>query len=158
MTPWTAAHQASLSITNSQSLLKLMSHQVGDAIQPSHPLLSTSPSAFNLSQHQDLFKCCIRWPKYWGFSFSISPSNEYAGRISFRMDWFDLLVVKVTLKSLLQHHSSKPQVFKIRVVENEFQFFCFPLFMWLLKQIEFYGASYYISSPPEPCRPSQCLQ
>ena len=82
-------------------------HQVGDAIQPSHPL--SSPSlAFNLirvfSKESVL---CIRWPKYWSFSFSISPSNEYSGLISFRIDWFDLLAVQGTLKSLLQHHSSK---------------------------------------------------
>ena len=83
-------------------------HWVGDAIQPPHPLLSPSPSAFNLSQHQGLSNelvLCIRWPKYW--SFSISPSNEYSGLISFRIDWFDLLAVQGPLKSLLQHHSSK---------------------------------------------------
>ena len=82
---------------------------VGDAIQPSHPLSSPSPPVFNLSQHQGLFQAliqvlCIRWPKYW--SFSISPSNEYSGLISFRIVWFDLLAVWGTLKSLLQHHSS----------------------------------------------------
>ena len=80
------------------------------AIQPSHPLLSPSPPAFNLSQHQDLFQGVslrIRWPKYWSFSLSISPSNEYSGLISFRMDWFDLLAVQGTLKSLLQHHNLK---------------------------------------------------
>ena len=80
------------------------------AIQPSHPLLSTSPPAFNLSQHQDLFQGVslrIRWPKYWSFSLSISPSNEYSGLISFRMDWFDLLAVQGNLKSLLQHHNLK---------------------------------------------------
>ena len=84
-------------------------HQVGDAIQLSHPLSSTSPPAFNLPQHQGLFQwvsSCIRWPKYWSFSFSISPSNEYSGLTSFRMDWLDLLAVQGTLKSLLQHHSS----------------------------------------------------
>ena len=71
-------------------------HQVNDAIQPSHPLSSPSPLAFNLSQHQVLFKAalCIRWPKYWSFSFSISPSDEYSGLISFRMDWLDLLAVQ----------------------------------------------------------------
>ena len=85
-------------------------HRVGDAIQPSHALLSPSPPAFNLSQHQGLFNelvLCIRWPKYWSFSFSISLSNEYSGLISFRIDWLDLLAVQGTLKSLLQHHSSK---------------------------------------------------
>ena len=89
-------------------------HQVSDAIQPSHPLLSPSPSTFNLSQHQGLFQwltvLCIRWPNYWRFSFSISPSNEYSGLISFRMDWLDLLAVQGTLKSLLQHHSSKASI------------------------------------------------
>ena len=82
-------------------------HQVGDAIKPSHPLLSPSSPAFNLSQQQGLH---IRWPKYWSFSFSISPSNEYSGLISFRMEWLDLLAVQGTLKSLLQHHSSKASI------------------------------------------------
>ena len=77
-------------------------HCLGYVIQPSHPLSSPSPSAFNFSQHEGLF----RWPKYCSFSFNISPSNEYSGLISFRMDWFDLLV-QGTLESLLQHHSSK---------------------------------------------------
>ena len=88
-------------------------HWVGDAIQPSHPLLSPSPPAFNLSHHQGLFNesaLHIRWPKYWSFSFNISPSNEYPGLISFRMDWLDLLAVQGTLKSLLHHHSSKASV------------------------------------------------
>ena len=87
-------------------------HRVGNAIQPSHPLLSPSPPAFNLSQHQGLFqgvRSSIRLPKYW--SFSISPSSEYSGLISFRMDWLDLLAVQGTLKSLLQHHSSNHQFF-----------------------------------------------
>ena len=85
-------------------------HRVGDAIQPSHPLLSPSPLAFNLSQHQSLSNesvLHIRWSKYWSFSFSISPSNEYSGLISSRIAWLDLLAVQGTLKSLLQHHSSK---------------------------------------------------
>ena len=88
-------------------------HRVGDAIQPSHLLLSPSPPTFNVSQHQGPFKesvLCIRWPKYWSFSFSISPSNEYSGLISFRMDWLDLLAVQGTLKSLLQHHNSKASI------------------------------------------------
>ena len=87
----------------------------GDAIQPSHPLLSCSSPAFNLSQHQGLFKwvsSSIRWPKYWSFSFSISPTNEHPGLISFRMDWLELLAVQGALKSLLQHHSSKASVFQ----------------------------------------------
>ena len=85
-------------------------HWVSDAIQSSHPFLSPSPPAFSLSQHQGLFQWIgshIRWPKYWSFSLRISPSNEYSGFISFRMDWLDLLAVQGTLKSLLQHHSSK---------------------------------------------------
>ena len=86
---------------------------ISDAIQPSHPLSSPSPPAFNLSQHQvfsneSVFH--IRWPKYWSFSFSITPFNEYSGLTSFRMDWLDLLTVQGTLKSLLQHHSSKASI------------------------------------------------
>ena len=90
-------------------------HWVGDAIQPSHPLLSPSPPAFNLSQHQVFSNesaHCFRWPKYWSFSFSISPSNEYSGLIAFRIDWFDLLAVQGTHKSLLQHHSSKASILR----------------------------------------------
>ena len=86
-------------------------HRVGDAIQPSHSLSSPSPPAFNLSQHHRVFSSesalCIRWPKYWSFSFSVSPSNEHSGLISFRMDWLDLLVVQGTLKSLFQCYNSK---------------------------------------------------
>ena len=110
VTPWTAARQAALSITNSRSSPKLMSIDVGDAIQPSHPLSpllllsSIFPSIRVFSNESVLL---IRWPKYWGFSFNISPSSEYSGLISFRMDWLDLLAVQGTLKSLLQHHSSK---------------------------------------------------
>ena len=88
-------------------------HRVGDAIQPSHPLSSPSPPAPNPSHHQGLFNeltLCMRWPQYWSFSFSISPSSEYPGLISFRMDWLDLLTVQGTLKSLLQHHSSKASI------------------------------------------------
>ena len=112
-TPWTAAHQASLSITNSQSLLKLTSIQ---SVLPSnhlilcHPLLLL-PSIFpsiNIFSNESVLR--IRWPKYWSLSFSISPSNEYSGLISFRMDWFDLLTVQGILKSLLQHHSSKTSI------------------------------------------------
>ena len=108
--PWTAACQASLSITNSWSLPKLMSNE---SVMPSnhlilcHPLLllpSIFPSIRVFSYESAL---CIRWPKYWNFSFNISPSNEHTGLISFRMDWLDLLAVQGTLKSLLQHHSSK---------------------------------------------------
>ena len=88
-------------------------YQVGDAIQPSHPLSFPSPPTFNLSQHQGLFSksvLCIKWPKYWSFSFSISTSNEYSGLIFLRIDWFYLLAVQGTLKSLLQHHSSKASI------------------------------------------------
>ena len=90
-------------------------HRVSDAIQPSHPLSSPSPPAPNLSQHQSLFHestLLMRWPKYWSFSFSIIPSKEIPGLISFRMDWLDLLAVQGTLKSLLQHHSSKASVLR----------------------------------------------
>ena len=110
VTPWTAAHQASLSFTISQSLLKLMSIE---SVMPSnhlilcHPLFllpSIIPSIRVFSNESVL---CIRWPEYWSFSFSISSSNEYSRLISFRMDWFDLFAFQGTLKSLLQHHSSK---------------------------------------------------
>ena len=88
-------------------------HRVSDAIQPSHPLSSPSPPAPNPSQHQSLSNestLLMRWPKYWSFSFSIIPSKEIPGLMSFRMDWLDLLAVQGTLKSLLQHHSSKASV------------------------------------------------
>ena len=109
-TPWTAACQASLSITNSWSLLKLMcmeSEMPSNYLILCHPLLllpSIFPSTRGFSNKSVL---CIRWPKYCSFSFSISSSNEYSRLISFRIDWFDLLAVQGTLKSLLQHHSSK---------------------------------------------------
>ena len=99
-------------------LAQLHVHWIGDAIQSSHLLLPPSP-ALSLSQHHGLFRSrlffnesalCIRWPKYWSFSFSISPSNEYSGLISFRIDWLDLLAVQETHKSLLQHHSSKASI------------------------------------------------
>ena len=88
-------------------------HRVSAAIQPSHPLSSPFPPSFNLSQHQGLSNesvLHIRWPKYWSFSFSISPSDVYSGLISFRIEWLDLLAVQGTLKSLLHHHSSKASV------------------------------------------------
>ena len=88
-------------------------HWVGDAIQPSHPLSSTSPPAFNLSSIRVFSSesvLHIRWPKYWSFSFNISPSSEYSRLLSFRMDWLDLLAVQGALKSLLQHHSSKASI------------------------------------------------
>ena len=90
-------------------------HQIGDAIQPSHPLSSPSPPAFNHSQHQSLSNesvLCIKWPKYWSSSFSTSLSNEYSGLISFRTDWFDFFAVQGTLKSLIQHHSSKASILR----------------------------------------------
>ena len=94
-------------------------HRVSDAIQPSQPLSSPSP-AINLSQHIRVFfnesVLHIRWPKYWSFSFSVSPSNEYSGLISFRMDWLDLFAVQGTPKSLLQHHSSKASIEYLLVI------------------------------------------
>ena len=91
-------------------------HRVSDAIQPSHPLSSPSPLALNLPSirvFSDESALCIRWPKYWSFSFHISPSNEHPGLISFRMDWLELLAVQGTLKSFLQHHSSKASIFQV---------------------------------------------
>ena len=113
VTPWMAACQASLSITNSRSLLRLMSIE---SVMPSnhlivcHPFLLL-PSVFpriRMFSNESAF--CIKWPKYWSFSFSISPSNDYSGLISFRIDWFDLFAVQGTLRSLLQHHSSKASI------------------------------------------------
>ena len=113
-TQWTEALQASLSITNSRSLLKLMAIE---SVMPSNhlilcPPLLLLPSIFpsiRVFSNESAFH--IRYPKHWSFSFSIIPSNEYSGLISFRMDWFDLLAVQGTLKSLLQHHRSKYQLF-----------------------------------------------
>ena len=116
MTPWTAAHQASLSITNYWNLLKLMSIEsvmsstTRGGVIFCHPLLllpSISPSIRDFSNESVLH---IRWPKYWSFSFSISPSNDYSGLISFRIDWLDLLAVQGTPKSFLQHHTSKASI------------------------------------------------
>ena len=114
-TPWTAAHQASLSFLISWSLLKLVSIE---SVMPSnhlilcHPLLLL-PSIFpSIRFFAKELVLCIRWPKYWSFSFSISPYNEYSGLISFRMDWLDLLAVQGTLRSLLQHHSSKASILR----------------------------------------------
>ena len=114
-TPWTAACQASLSITNSQSLLKLMSTEL---VMPSNHLIFCSPlllppsiiPTIRVFSNESVLH--IRWPKYWSFSFSINPSNEYSGLISFRMDWLDLLAVHGTLKSLLQHHRSKASILR----------------------------------------------
>ena len=115
MTPWTAAHWASLSITNSWSLLKLVSIE---SVMPSNHLilhrpLLLLPSIFpTIRVFPSESVLHIRWPKYWSFSFNISPSSEHPGLISFRMDWLDLLAVQGTLKSLLQHHSSKASVLR----------------------------------------------
>ena len=109
--PWTAVHQASLSITNSWSLLKLMSIK---SVMPlnclilCHPLLLPPSIFIRVFSSESILH--IRWPKYWNFSFNISPSSEHPGLISFRMDWLDLLAVQWTLKSLLQHHSSKASI------------------------------------------------
>ena len=113
-TPWITARQASLSITNSQSLLKLM--PIMSVIPSSHLILCRPllllPSRFpNIGVFSNEWVLRIRWPKYWSFSFKISPSNEHPGLISFRMDWLDLLAVQGTLTSLLQHHSSKASIF-----------------------------------------------
>ena len=115
VTSWTAACQTYLSITNSQSLLKFMSIK---SVMPSnhlilcHPLLM--PSIFSsIRVFSSESVLLIRWPKYWSFSFSISPSNEFLGLISFRMDWVDLLAVQGTLKSLLQHHSAKASILRL---------------------------------------------
>ena len=112
-TPWTAAHQASLCITNSWSLLKLMSIE---SVMPSNHLILRQPllllpsmfPSIRVFSNESALR--IRWPKYWSFSFNISPSNEHPGLISFRMDWLDLFAAQGTLKSLLQHHSSKASI------------------------------------------------
>ena len=114
-TPWTAACQASMSITNFQSSSKLMS--IESVIPSSHlilcpHLLLLSPIPPSIRVFSNESTLCIRWPKYWSFSFSISPSNEHPGLISFRMDWLELFAVQGTLKSLLQHHSSKASKFQ----------------------------------------------
>ena len=110
--PWTAAHQASLSITNSQNLLKLMSV---DSVMPTNHLILCCPlllpSIFpSIRVFPNKSVVCIRWLNYWSFSFNISPFNEYSGLISFRMDWLDLLVVQGTLKCLLQQNNSKASI------------------------------------------------
>ena len=114
-TPWTAARQASLSITNSWSSLKLTSIE---SVMPSshliicHPLLLLPPIPPSIRFFSNESTLYMRWPKYWSFSFSISPTNEHPGLISFRMDWLDLLAVQGTLKSLLQHHSPKASILR----------------------------------------------
>ena len=114
-TPWMAARQASLSITNSWSSLKLMS--IGSVMPSSHlilcrPLLLLPPIPPSIRVFSNKSTLRMRWPKYWSFSFSISPSKEHPGLISFRMDWLDLLAFQRTLKSLLQHHSSKASILR----------------------------------------------
>ena len=115
VTPWIAAHQASLSITNSRSLFKLM---FIESVMPSNHLILCCPLLLPLSIFSSIrvfsneSVLCIRWPKYWSFSFSISLSDEYSGLISFKMDWLDLLEVQGTLKSLLQHHSVKASILR----------------------------------------------
>ena len=112
-TPWIAARQASLSITNSQSSPKLMS--IKSVMPSSHlilwrPLFLLHPIPPSIGVFSNESTLCMRWPKYWSFSFSISPSNEHPGLVSFRMNWLDLLAVQGTLKRLLQHHSSKASI------------------------------------------------
>ena len=133
MTPWTAACLAFLSITNSQSLLKFMSIE---SVMPSKYLilccpLLLLPSVFpGIRVFSNESVLCIRRPQYWSFSFSISPSNDYSGLISFRIDWFSLLIVQGTLKSLLQHHSSKASIlwhsvfFMVQNVATLYHFNC----------------------------------
>ena len=128
-TPWTVACQASLSITNSQSLFKLMS--IESVMSYNHlilcrPLLLLSSIFPTIRVFSNESVLHIRWPKYWSFSFSIRPSNEYSGLIFFRMDWLDLLAVQVILKSLLQHHSSKASILWRSA------FFIVQLSQWLL--------------------------
>ena len=115
VTPWITAPQASLPINNSRSLLKLMS--IESVMPSSHlilcrPLLLLPPIPPSIWVFSNESTLCMRWPKYWSFSFSISPSNEHPGLIFFRMNWLDLLAVQVMLKSLLQHHSSKASIFR----------------------------------------------
>ena len=115
VTPWTTAHQASLTITNSWRQLKLMS--IALVMPSSHlilfcPLLLMLSTFISIRAFTNESVLCIRWPKYWSFSFSISPSNEYSGMICFRMDWLDLLEVQGTLRSLLPYHSSKASILR----------------------------------------------
>ena len=116
VTPWTAARQASLSFTISQSLLKLMSIEL---VMPSNHLVLCHLLLLLSSIFSSESALCIRWTKYWSFSFSISPSKEYSGLISFRINWFGLFAVQGTLKSLLQHHSSKASILQ-----------CSAFFLW----------------------------
>ena len=136
-TPCTAAPQASLSIMNSRSLLKLMSIEL---VMPSshlilcRPLLLLPSSFPSIRVFSSKSVLCIRWPKYWSFSFSISPSNEYSGLISFKMDWLDLLAVQGTLKSLLQHYSSKLSI----LWHSAFFLVQLSIHLWLLEKPKFW--------------------
>ena len=136
VTPWTAAHQASLSITSSQSLLKLMSIE---SVMPSNHVILSFPASgsFQMSQFfaSKYWWPKYWWPKYWSFSFNISPSNEHPGLISFRTDWLDLLAVQGTLKSLLQYHSSKASILQLSVAVSKSRAirFCKTVFfMWYI--------------------------
>ena len=113
VTPWTAARKASLPVHHPlPEFTQTHIHRVSDVIQPSHPLSSPFPPAPNPRVFSNESTLRMRWPKYWSFSFSIIPSKEIPGLISFRMNWLDLLAVQGTLKSLLQHHSSKASIFQ----------------------------------------------
>ena len=135
LTPWTAARQASLSITNSQSLLKLMSIQ---SVIPSNHLilccpLLLLPSIFpRIRVFSNESALCIRWSKYWSFSFSISPSNEISGLISFRIGWFDLLAVQGTLKCLLYHHSLKASILSLYPVSSFYSTIQYPSMIFFI--------------------------
>ena len=132
-TPWTASRQASLSITHSRSLFKLMS--IESVMASNHLILCHAllllPSIFpNIRVFSNESTLHMRWPKYWSFSFKISPSNEHPGLISFRIDWLDLLAVQGTLKSLLQHHSSKTSI----LLHSAFFIVNFYIHTWLLEK------------------------
>ena len=142
MTPWATAHQASLSITNSRSLLKLMSIEL---VRPSNHLILCHPffllplifPSIRVFFNESVL--CIMWPKYWSFSLSIGSSNEYSGLIFYRMDCLDLLAVQGTLKSRLQHHSSKASILQCSaffMVQLSHPYFYFSLFFWALKSLQ----------------------
>ena len=134
VTPWTAAHHVSLSIANSQSLLKLTSIEL---VMPSSHLILCCPLVFlpsifpSIRVFSNESVLCIRWPEYWSLGFNISPSNKHSGLISFRMDWSDLLAVQGTLKSLLQHHSSKASILQ---TQHSLQFNSH-IHTWLLEKL-----------------------
>ena len=152
VTPWTAAHQASLSITKLQESTQTHVHCVGDAIQPSPPLSSPLflPSIFpNIRVFSNESALRIRWTKYWSFSFNVSPSNEHPGLISFRMDWLDL-AVQGTLKSLLQHHSLKASFLQIKLLKRSLAHWGIKwihgsVFLSYLITIYYFGIYFYIA-------------